>query len=57
MKELIQAVKEMREEQKAFFKTKRKEHLYRSKELERKVDQMIEELDFKQLELFENEKH
>lgn len=56
MTEFVKKVKEMREEQKLYFKTRKKSHLFRSKELEKEVDKMIAEFNFKQINLFENEK-
>jgi hypothetical protein len=48
---LARLVKEMRAEQKAYFKTKETQHLDRSKQLERQVDKAIDEV-FTQPRLF-----
>ena len=44
MKEFIELVREMRNAQREYFKTRDKKVLQRSKELERKVDSFLEQL-------------
>ncbi len=49
---LLRDVQKMRSEQKEFFRTKRMEHLKNSKELERDIDNRIDEYFSPQKELF-----
>jgi hypothetical protein len=57
MIQFVRTVKEMRTEQKNYFATRKKKHLFKSKELERKVDELLEQIDLKQLKLFTDEEH
>ena len=52
MKEFIELVREMRAAQKEYFKTRSKEVLNRSKELERKVDTELQSINNTQQKLF-----
>lgn len=53
MKEFIALVLEMRAAQKEYFKTRSKDVLNRSKELERKVDAELQNINDKQQTLFQ----
>lgn len=55
MKQLLPAVKAMREAQKEYFRTRDRQVLQRSKALEKRVDALIEEYDNKPKGLFDNE--
>ena len=52
MKEFIELVREMRNTQKEYFKTRSKDVLNRSKELERKVDAELQSINNTQQTLF-----
>lgn len=52
MKEFIELVREMRAAQKEYFKTRSKDVLNRSKELERKVDAELQSINNTQQTLF-----
>jgi hypothetical protein len=52
MKEFIELVREMRNAQKEYFKTRSKDVLNRSKELERKVDAELQSINNTQQTLF-----
>lgn len=52
MKEFIELVREMRAAQKEYFKTRSKDVLSRSKELERNVDAELQSINNKQQTLF-----
>jgi hypothetical protein len=52
MKEFIELVREMRNAQKEYFKTRSKDALNRSKELERKVDNYLQSINNTQQTLF-----
>jgi hypothetical protein len=53
MKEFIELVREMRNAQKEYFKTRTKDALNRSKELERKVDAELQSINNTQQTLFQ----
>ena len=53
MKEFIELVREMRNAQKEYFKTRSKDVLNRSKELERKVDNYLQSINNTQQTLFQ----
>ena len=53
MKEFIELVREMRNAQKEYFKTRSKDVLNRSKELERKVDTELQSINNTQQTLFQ----
>jgi hypothetical protein len=53
MKEFIELVREMRNAQKEYFKTRSKDVLNRSKELERKVDAELQSINNTQQTLFQ----
>lgn len=53
MKEFIELVREMRNAQKEYFKTRSKDVLNRSKELERKVDAELQSINNAQQTLFQ----
>jgi hypothetical protein len=50
--DFIKTVKAMREAQTEYFRTRTATPLQRSKELERKVDEMIKDYESKQIKLF-----
>ena len=52
LNEYANLVKKMREKQKAFFRNKHKRHLVDSKQLEKDVDQITEEILKQQTNLF-----
>lgn len=52
MKEFVELVREMRAAQKEYFKTRSKDVLSRSKELERKVDAELQSINNTQQKLF-----
>jgi len=52
----VKAVREMREEQRAFFRNRRAEHLVKAKQLEINVDAMLEEIEEPSLFPFEEKK-
>lgn len=53
MKDFIELVREMRNAQKEYFKTRSKDSLNRSKELERKVDAELQSINNTQQSLFQ----
>jgi hypothetical protein len=53
MKEFIELVREMRNAQRAYFRTRSKDALNRSKELERKVDNYLQSINNTQQTLFQ----
>jgi hypothetical protein len=53
MKEFIELVRQMRTAQKEYFKTRTKDALNRSKELERKVDAELQSINDTQQTLFQ----
>jgi hypothetical protein len=53
MKEFIELVRQMRAAQKEYFKTRSKDVLNRSKELERKVDNYLQSINNTQQTLFQ----
>ena len=55
MKDFITTVKDMREAQKEYFRTRDRQVLQRSKALEKRVDAFIAEYDNKPKGLFDNE--
>lgn len=52
LNELAALVKEMRESQTSFFRSKHRNHLDRSRELEAKVDNLVKEILDTQIKLF-----
>lgn len=55
MKDFITTVKDMREAQKEYFRTRDRQVLQRSKALEKRVDALIAEYNDKPKSLFDNE--
>lgn len=55
MNEFIELVRQMREAQKEYFRTRDRQVLQRSKALEKRVDALIAEYDNKPKGLFDNE--
>lgn len=54
MNEFVKIVYEMRKAQKEYFRTRSKEVLLQSKQLERRVDTLLAEYDNPQKDLFDN---
>ena len=54
MDEFVKLVYEMRKAQKEYFRTRSKEVLQQSKQLERRVDTLLAEYDNPQKDLFDN---